>query len=91
MENLLRVKDISVLMGCSYDTARARMKDMPGVVNVGTEKRQQLMVPLAGLKDWLANHRMEARQLPVFIPGPDGRMARIDRRTGKLVVQKKSR
>lgn len=87
MENLLRVKDISMMMGCSYDTARARMKEMPGVMNVGTEKRRQLMVPLAGLRDWMANHRMEVKQLPAFIPGPDGRMARMDRRTGKLVIR----
>ena len=91
MEALLRVKDVAGLMGCSYDTARSRMKDMPGVMNVGSEKRRQLVVPERGMIDWMANHRMEVRELPVYISGSGGRMARIDRRTGKLTAQKKGR
>lgn len=95
MERWYRVPDVAELMGCSYDTARERMAEMPGVINVGSKKRRQLMVPQYGLEDWLRNHRMdnrtERRTEPavrrVKVPkSTSGRMARMDRRTGKLVA-----
>lgn len=95
MERWYRVPDVAELMGCSYDTARMRMSGMPGVINVGSKKRRQLMVPADGLEDWLRNHRMDKRTehrtvqavRQVRVPkGRNGRMARMDRRTGKLVA-----
>ena len=86
MNNWYSVKKVSELMDCSYDTARARMKQMPGVINVGSAKRRQLMVPEYGLEDWLRNHRvMTVRvELPQMKLRKDGKIARIDRWTGKL-------
>ena len=86
MERWYKVSDVSGLMGCSYDTARARMKEMPGVINVGTQKRQQLMVPEFGLEDWLRNHRVTrvTIELPPMRLRADGKLARMNRRTGKL-------
>ena len=92
MEQMYTVKAVAELMGCSNDTARMRMKQMPGVMNVGTAQRQQLMVPESGIEDWIRNHRMEparpVRKRPVMrvTISADGKMARIDRRTGKLKV-----
>lgn len=82
---MLKVKDIALMMGCSYDTARQRMEEMPDCVNVGTEKRRQLLVPLSGLREWLSNHRVEAITMPVHLGCNDGKMARKDRRTGEYV------
>lgn len=87
MSTLYSVKAVSELMGCSYDTARMRMQEMAGVINVGSEKRRQLMVPEEGLRDWLHNHRMPERVRPMTVTiSADGKMARIDRRSGKLRV-----
>ena len=87
MEQLYSVPAVASMMGCSYDTARMRMKEMPGVINVGTARRQQLMVPESGIRDWLQNHRMPERVRPMTVTiSADGKMARIDRRTGKLRV-----
>ena len=100
MEALYRVKDVAAAMGCSYDTARARMREMPGVMNVGTQRRRQRLVPDSGIMDWLKSHSMAIVQdnwLPVQANrrtvkiSLDGRMARRDRRTGELVTKKKSR
>ena len=89
MDIWYRVKDVAQIMGCSEDTARARMKEMNGVINVGSEKRRQLMVPETDLEDWFRNHRVITRveiQIPkkVRLISKDGKMARMDRRTGKL-------
>ena len=86
MDRWFKVADVAETMGCSYDTARARMKEMPGVINVGSAKRQQLMVPEYGLEDWLMNHRMATVtiRLPEMRLRRDGKIARINRRTGKL-------
>lgn len=87
MSTLYSVKAVADLMGCSYDTARMRMQEMPGVMNVGSEKRRQLMVPEDGLRDWLHNHRMQTAPRPMKVTiSADGKMARIDRRSGKLRV-----
>ena len=95
MERWYRVPDVAEILGCSTDTARARMAEMPEVINVGSKKRRQLMVPQHGLDDWLRNHRMDHRteyrpepaMKQVRIPkSTSGRMARMDRRTGKLVA-----
>lgn len=83
--NMLTVKTVSLMMGCCYDTARERMAEMPGCVNVGTERRRQLLVPLSGLREWLSNHRVEAITMPVHLGCNDGKMARKDRRTGEFV------
>ena len=87
MEQMYTVSRIAGLLGCSTDTARARMKEMPGVMNVGSAKRRQLMVPESGLQDWLRNHRMAEAERPLRVTiSADGKMARIDRRTGKLTT-----
>ena len=99
MSTLYSVKAVAELLGCSNDTARARMRQMAGVMNVGTARRHQLMVTEEALDLWLNEHRM-ARPGAVSVPAErprtrvtisaDGKMARIDRRTGKL-THKKSR
>ena len=86
MDNWYSVKKVSELMDCSPDTARARMKEMPGVINVGSEKRQQLMVPESDIENWLRNHRITTVriEMPQMKLRKDGKIARIDRRTGRL-------
>ena len=87
MDKWYRVKEVAEVMGCGEDTARARMKEMPGVINVGSERRQQLMVPEYGLEDWFRNHRISTRveiAMPKFNMSRSGKIARMDRRTGKL-------
>ena len=88
MDNWYKVRAVAELMDCSYDTARERMKQMAGVINVGSAKRQQLMVPEYGLEDWLRNHRITTVrvELPQMKLRKDGKLARMDRRTGKLKV-----
>lgn len=83
MERMLSVKAVARILDCSNDTARMRMKGMAGVINVGTERRQQLMVPESGMDDWMRNRRMQEARLTVTA-GADGKMARMDRRTGQL-------
>lgn len=87
MENWLNVKSVMTILNCCEDTARARMEEMRDVVNVGTQKRRQLMVSESALQDWLRNHRISARVeivVPKFGMNKDGKLARMDRRTGKL-------
>lgn len=87
MDRWYRVSDVAGIMGCGVDTARARMEEMRDVVNVGTQKRRQLMVSESALQDWLRNHRISARVeivVPKFGMNKDGKLARMDRRTGKL-------
>lgn len=87
MDRWYRVQDVAEVMGCSSDTARARMKEMHDVINVGSEKRQQLMVPESSVEDWLRNHRI-CTKVEIFMPkcrmSKSGKIARMDRRTGKL-------
>lgn len=87
MDRWYKVQDVAEVMGCSADTARARMKEMRDVINVGSEKRQQLMVPEASLEDWLRNHRV-CTKVEIIMPkcrmNRSGKIARMDRRTGKL-------
>lgn len=86
-EPWLRVSDVAEILGCSYDTARARMAEMPEVINVGSAKRRQLMVPMWGLEDWMRNHRMRPAEPVMKIPRcRGGKLARMDRRTGRLVA-----
>ena len=82
--NMLTVNTVSLMMGCCPDTARERMEEMPGCVNVGSEKRRQLLVPLSGLREWLACHRVAALNMPVHMGNQNGRIARKDRRTGEI-------
>lgn len=87
MDKWYRVSDVAEIMHCSSDTARARMKQMADVINVGSERRQQLMVPESSLEDWLRNHRISARVeivMPRYGIRNDGKLARMNRRTGKL-------
>ena len=88
MERWYNVKETAEVMRCGVDTARARMKQMPGVINVGSATRRQLMVPEYGLEDWLRNHRVTTVrvELPQMKLRKDGKIARMDRRTGKLKV-----
>ena len=87
MDRWYKVQDVAEVMGCSSDTARARMKEMHDVINVGSEKRQQLMVPESSVEDWLRNHRI-CTKVEIFMPkcrmSKSGKIARMDRRTGKL-------
>lgn len=81
------VRDVSIIMRCSYDTARGRMEEMPDCINVGSQKRRQLMVPKQNLEDWMRNHRIEPERPAMEIPkGRGGKIARMDRRTGKLIA-----
>ena len=87
MEKWYRPKEVAEILKCEVDTARARMKEMPGVINVGSEKRQQLMVPESSVEDWLRNHRITTRiefVMPEYRMNRSGKIARMDRRTGKL-------
>jgi hypothetical protein len=90
MERWYSVPKVAEVMGCCYDTARERMKEMDEVVNVGSQKRQQLMVPESSVMDWLRNHRMIKRaeitapKRNIRLVSNDGKLARMDRRTGKL-------
>ena len=87
MDKWYRVQDVAEVMGCSSDTARARMKEMRDVINVGSERRRQLMVPESSVEDWLRNHRI-CTKVEIFMPkcrmNKRGKSARMDRRTGKL-------
>lgn len=96
MSTLYGVTAVAKLMGCSNDTARMRMQEMAGVMNVGSAKRRQLLVTEEALDDWLRAHRLQ-RAETIVVPDPrpmrvtisaDGKMARIDRRTGKLTNKK---
>lgn len=95
MERWYNVKETAEVMRCGVDTARARMEQMPDVVNVGTTGRRILMVPESNLDDWFRNHRMT--QVKAITPrartasrtvkvSSNGKLARIDRRTGKLAA-----
>ena len=86
MDNWMKVSDVAEVMGCSYDTARARMERMKDAVNVGSQKRRQLMVPEYAVEDWLRNHRIATVRIvvPEHRIRKDGKIARMDRRTGKL-------
>lgn len=83
---MLSVKTVAEILDCSPDTAKKRMKDMQDVIDVGTPKRSQLMVPKASLEDWIRNHRIATVRItvPEFKLSRDNRLARMDRRTGKL-------
>ena len=93
MEALLRVKDVACITGWSKDTARARMQEMSGVMNLGTAKRRQLAVKESTLADWLADRAMYKPEAPVIRPSgnSNGKMARRDRRTGELIRKKNGR
>lgn len=79
------VPDVARIMGCSYDTARNRMEEMSNVINVGSAKRRQLMVTESSLQDWFRNHRIAQEKPAVnIIRCSSGKLARMDRRTGKL-------
>lgn len=87
MDRWYKVGEVAGIMGCGPDTARARMQEMRDVVNVGTQKRRQLMVSESALEDWMRNHRISARVeivMPKYGMRKDGKLARMDRRTGKL-------
>jgi hypothetical protein len=86
MEQMLSAKTVAKIMECSMDTARKRMKEMRDVIDVGTPKRSLLMVPQTSLEDWFRNHRIATVRItvPEFKLSRDNRLARMDRRTGKL-------
>ena len=81
------VSDVALIMNCCHDTARARMEEMPECINVGNQKRRQLMVPQSSLEDWLRNHRItQVKKMDELPRNSSGKMTRMDRRTGKLVA-----
>ena len=87
MEKWYRPKEVAEILSCQVDTARAWMAEMPNVINVGSEKRQQLMVPESDIENWLRNHRVTTRveiRMPEYRMNRSGKIARMDRRTGKL-------
>ena len=94
MERWYNVKETAEVMRCGVDTARARMEQMPDVINVGTKGRRILMVPESNIEDWFRNHRMatvkqilpKRKNVPKVKAGSSGKLARMDRRTGKLVA-----
>ena len=95
MEQMYSVQSVASIMDCEVDTARLRMKEMPNCVNVGTERRRILLVPESDIEDWFRNHRLTpAKQIQPkqkarttrIKPRADGKIARMDRRTGKLKV-----
>lgn len=85
MEKWCSVKDVAGIMRCSTDTARRRMEQMPDATNVGTPGRRQLLVPERNVEDWLRNRQV--RNVPEIVRIPksrNGKLARMNRRTGKL-------
>ena len=93
MEALLRVKDVACITGWSEDTARLKMQEMPGVMNLGSTKRRQLAVKESTLANWLADRAIYRPDPPIIKPSghSSGKMARRDRRTGELIRKKKGR
>ena len=86
MEQMYSVQSVANILDCEVDTARMRMKEMPNCVNVGTERRRILLVPESDIENWLANHRITTTKpvMPKIRTRKDGKIARMDRRTGKL-------
>ena len=54
-ERYLKPKEVAALLGVSLQTARSRMADMPGCIDVGRGGNQSLRVPESGLEAWKAN------------------------------------
>ena len=76
MDRMLGPKQVADLLGVSESTARERMADMPGCVNVGSGKYQILRVPESGLDAWMSNRVVTLR--------PARKIAR--RKNGKLMA-----
>ena len=69
-EKYLTPKDVAEQMGISVGTARARMLEMPGCINIGSGNRNQILrVPESGLEAWQSNR-------VVLIPRSTGKIAR---------------
>ena len=68
-ERMLKPKDVAEIMGISVSTARVRMLEMPGCVNVGAGKSLVLRVPESGLEAWKDNR-------VIVVPKFDGHIAR---------------
>ena len=72
---ILKPKDIAEMLSISEATARVRMREMPGCVNIGTNRNEILRVPESGFQDWLSNRVVALRPC-------NGKLAR--RKHGKL-------
>ena len=52
-DRYLKPKEVAETLGISVQTARARMPEMPGCINIGGGKNNQaLRVPESGLEAW---------------------------------------
>jgi len=76
-ERYLGPKEVAEQLGIAVSTARARMQEMPGCVNVGGKSSQVLRVPESGLEAWISNRT-------VMMPRSSCRLAR--RKNGKLIA-----
>lgn len=77
MERMLNPKQVAELLCVSESTARARMEEMPGCIDIGNGKSQILRVPESGLDAWMSNRVVTLRPAA-------SRIAR--RKNGKLVA-----
>ena len=70
-EKYLTPKDVAEIMGISISSARDRMAEMPGCIDVGSGggKYRTLRVPESGLEAWQSNR-------VVLIPRSTGKIAR---------------
>lgn len=75
MDRMLGPKQVAEVLDISVSTARARMAEMPGCINVGGRESQVLRVPESGLEAWISNRMVTIRH-------STGKIAR--RRNGKL-------
>lgn len=55
MDKLLNPKQVAGRLGISEQTARVRMAEMPGCINVGSAVNRILRVPESGLEAWTSN------------------------------------
>jgi len=75
MERMMTPKEVAEALAISESTARARMVEMPGCINMGTKKSMILRVPESGLEAWMSNR-------VVMLRPNTGKIAR--RKCGKL-------
>ena len=69
-ERYLKPEEVAEILGIAVQTARSRMLEMPGCINVGSGGRyQSLRVPESGLEAW-------QDQKILVIPRNDGKIAR---------------
>lgn len=68
-EKYLGPKEVAELMGISIGTARVRMAEMPGCINVGGGgKNKVLRVPESGIEAWASNRVVVPQRISLKIP-----------------------